>query len=59
MISRQVFSPVNGKHKNDKKIVLNQIDKTVSLFSQFDLVTAMQITMQLRTWQVGLLQTFF
>ncbi len=59
MISRQVFSPVDGKHKNDKNIVLNQIDQTVSLFSQFDLVTTTQIAVQLRTRHVGLVQTFF
>jgi hypothetical protein len=48
-ICRQVFSPINGKHENDKNIVLNQINQTVSLFAQFDLVTAMQVTVQ-GTW---------
>jgi len=41
MICRQVFPAINCQHKNDKNIILNQIDQAVSLFAQFDLVAAM------------------
>ena len=46
MICSQVFTFVNGQHQYNHHIIFNRVNKTKSLFFQFDFIAIVKIAMQ-------------